>query len=131
MYVTQKLTAHDLAAQERCPLPHHKPVSGHLPLWDWDGRCRSLWYTLYHARLSPAMEHYIQEHWRDGASHILVATSAWGMGIKVEKWSSGGLETWTPSTKDSADVLERKKSILGLEPRDYPDFINSPGTKCS
>ena len=89
VYVNQKLTAHGVAAQIRTRLPpesHKRPVLGHLPLWHWDGRSLSeKIVAVYHASLSPTMKQYIQEDWRNGITRILVATSAWGMGINDQK----------------------------------------------
>ncbi|KAI5780569.1 P-loop containing nucleoside triphosphate hydrolase protein [Peziza echinospora] len=54
--------------------------------WDKDPRSRAKKIiTIYHSSLSPTMKKLTQTHWRDGTTRILVATSAWGMGINDKK----------------------------------------------
>ena len=78
-----KPTAHKIAFYLQSLLPeitHNRPELERR--WDFDPRSRSeRIITPYHATLSSTMKEYIRADWRSGKSRILVATSAWGMGI--------------------------------------------------
>ncbi|RPB20896.1 P-loop containing nucleoside triphosphate hydrolase protein [Terfezia boudieri ATCC MYA-4762] len=83
IYVDHKPSAHKLAYFLQGLLPpitHNRPIPENR--WDFDPRSRSeRVITPYHATLSSTMKQYIQTDWRSGKTRILIATSAWGMGI--------------------------------------------------
>lgn len=110
VYVNSKLVGHAVAEQLRMLLPNKSnrvPKLDYLPQWDWDGRSQAQKVVaVYHASLSPSMKAYIQAHWRDGTTRILVATSAWGMGIndrKVER-----VIQWRVKDLDNLDSLYQR-----------------------
>lgn len=102
IYVNHKLVGHAVAAQVRSLLPsatNKRPQLGHIPAWDWDPRSPAeKVVAVYHATISSTMRHYIQRDWRDGTTRILIASSAWGMGIddktveRVIQWRVKGLD---------------------------------------
>ena len=68
-------------------------------MWDGDPRSESeKIVVLYHGGLSSVMKKYTQNDWREGKTRILVATSAWGMGVndshveRVLQWRCKNLE---------------------------------------
>ncbi|KAF8457344.1 P-loop containing nucleoside triphosphate hydrolase protein [Kalaharituber pfeilii] len=83
IYVDDKLLAHKIVQHLQSLLP---PITNNRPepenRWDFDPRSRAeKIVTVYHATLSAVMKEYTQADWRAGVTRILVATSAWGMGI--------------------------------------------------
>lgn len=83
IYVDHKPTSHKIAFYLQSLLPevtHNRPQLQRR--WDFDPRSRSeRIITPYHATLSCTMKDYIRADWRSGMARILIATSAWGMGI--------------------------------------------------
>lgn len=105
IYVDHKPMAHKIAYYLQTflpPITHNRPIPKNR--WDFDLRSRSeRIVTPYHASLSPTMKDYIQKDWRSGKTRILVATSAWGMGIDdahVER-----VIQWKASTLPNLDTL--------------------------
>ncbi|KAF8454013.1 P-loop containing nucleoside triphosphate hydrolase protein [Terfezia claveryi] len=80
-----KLIAHAVAGQLRSHLPgesHIRQNSNKDVQWDLDVRSVSeKAIAVYHATMSATSKRYVQQDWRSGQCRILVATSAWGMGI--------------------------------------------------
>lgn len=100
IYINHKANSHKLAIHLQTLLPpitHNRPIPERQ--WDFDPRSRSeRIVAVYHASLSHTMKKYTQKDWRNGTTRILVASSAWGMGIddpfvqRVIQWKAKTLD---------------------------------------
>lgn len=100
IYVDSKPLAHKIAIYLQSLLP---PITFNRPIlenrWNFDPRSRSeRVVAVYHALLSHTMKEYTRADWGAGFTRVLVATSAWGMGIdnpfvqRVIQWKAKELE---------------------------------------
>lgn len=100
IYIDQKSSALTLASVLRRNLPKGLQQRPPRPKrWDADPRSvAEKTITIYHADVSDTMKRYIRDDWNNGQARIMIATSAWGMGIndrgveRVIQWSITHLE---------------------------------------
>ena len=105
IYVDQKPLAPKVANALRVLLPKSTRVRPKRPTV-WDGDLRSVAekvVSIYHSDVSKTMKGLVTQDWRSGQSRIMVATSAWGMGI-----DDVGIERiiqWGAKRLDNLDTL--------------------------
>ena len=99
IYVDIKDLVPQVATVIRNKLPSELRLRPPRPTqWDQDPRSSAeRMISVYHADISDTMKHIIQEDWRNGHARIMIATSAWGLGVndpsveRIIQWEAGKL----------------------------------------
>lgn len=116
IYVDSKPLAPKIANAVRLLLPGVLRIRPERPT-TWDGDPRSMAekiVSVYHADVSATMRNMVIQDWRGGTARVMVATSAWGMGI-----NDTGVERiiqWGVKHLDNLDTLVQRFGRCARDP---------------